>query len=397
MFGMRKKLGGDMPRNGELDASANPPQFTALENERFSNRLRWYFRSLVSFLSRGDTLAPYFGHARQSLPEVGYLVIEHVAEGKMLSESWKQHHGDQDRMSNLCRDLSRIMLSLAKVPLPRIGSWTMDDQGVISLTNRPLTFQLHELENRNIPTGIPRDLTYTSVDTYLSDLLASHDERMRHQPNSIHHEQDGRDQLAALTMMRALLPTFTDRRLRHGPFVMTLTDLHPSNIFVDDGWRVTRLIDLEWACARPAEMLSPPHWLSSASAGRSALGIDELIGEEGARYAAAHGDFVRAFESEERARHGSDERTRVLRACWDRGSFWYMQALDAPSALLAIFMFHIQPLFSKLANEDLDEFGRLVMPYWCRDAPAFVAAKVRQQDEYSSRLRDLFAAASAAS
>jgi hypothetical protein len=47
---------------------------------------------------------------------VGYLVGEQVSDGKMLSESWKKHHGDQQRRSNLFRDLSRIMLSLAKLP-----------------------------------------------------------------------------------------------------------------------------------------------------------------------------------------------------------------------------------------------------------------------------------------
>lgn len=167
---------------------------------------------------------------------------------------------------------------------------------------------------------------------------------MRHQPNSIHHQRDGVDQLAALTMMRALLPRFASRRWREGPFVMTLTDLYQSNIFVVDDWNVTRLIDLEWACARPVEMLSPPTWLSSRSAaGQSALGINELIGEERARYEARHGQFMAVFAREEAALcGGTTECTGVLRACWESGTFWYMQALDCPSALYALFMFHIQ-------------------------------------------------------
>ena len=32
--------------------------------------------------------------------------------------------------------------------------------------------------------------------------------------------------MAALTVMRALLPQFTSRQYREGPFVLTLTDLH---------------------------------------------------------------------------------------------------------------------------------------------------------------------------
>lgn len=80
---------------------------------------------------------------RRDLLEVGYLVLEHVSDGRMLSETWKDHYGDESRMSNLYQGLSRIMLSVAKLPMPRIGSWTMDNSGVISLTNRPLTLHLH--------------------------------------------------------------------------------------------------------------------------------------------------------------------------------------------------------------------------------------------------------------
>lgn len=39
--------------------------------------------------------------------------------------------------------------------------------------------------------------------------------------------------MANLFTMRGLLPYFTTRDLRHGPFVFNLTDLHRSNIFVD--------------------------------------------------------------------------------------------------------------------------------------------------------------------
>ncbi|KAK4106316.1 hypothetical protein N658DRAFT_519900 [Parathielavia hyrcaniae] len=260
------------------------------------------------------------------------------------------------------------------VPIPRLFGFGF-----------PGTQSLHQLENQHIPTDIPRDLTYTPTDTYLADLLACHDQRMRHQPNVIHSPRDGEDQLAALTTMRALLPHFVDRRSRRGgPFAMALTDLHQSNIFVDDDWRVTRLIDLGWACVRPVEMaLNPPWWLSnqSAGAGPSALGIDELGGgDQRAKQAERPvtervGEFADVFEREEhralyhRSDSESGERaslTRTLRDNWERGTFWYAQALDCPSALYAIFMFHIQPRFSDIETAELDEFSRFVVPYWGR-------------------------------
>lgn len=95
-------------------------------------------------------------HRRHTLPGIGYLIIEHVEEGEMLSETWEEHRGDPKRRANLFRGLSQILLSLAKVPLPKIGSWTIDDSGILSLTNRPLALLLHEFESHHIPTGIPR-------------------------------------------------------------------------------------------------------------------------------------------------------------------------------------------------------------------------------------------------
>lgn len=340
----------------------------------------------------GENLPHYFSHRRKHLKEVAYLVIEHVAEGRALSETWQQHHDDPIRRANLFKDLSGIMLSIAKIPQPRIGSWTIDNRGMLTLINRPLTVRLHQFENQNIPTDVPRNRTYGSADGYYSDILAYHNYRMRYQPNSIHSVSDGVDQLAALTTMRTLQPLFTDRKAREGPFVMTLTDLHQSNIFVDDDWHITRLIDLEWACSRPPEMaFNPPYWLASSRIVDSARGVEELLGEEQESYARRHSEFTAMFSAQEKALYsGSKDRTNILRKSWESGTFWYMQALDCPSALYAIFMFHIQPRFTNLDDSALDQFNQVVVPYWDRGAEQFIADKVRQQWEYEEQLRELF-------
>jgi hypothetical protein len=122
-------------------------------------------------------------------------------DARMLSESWDEHRQNQDLKLNLFRGLSRIMLSLSQLPLPRIGSWTIDERGVLSLKNRPLLLQFQSLENENIPTGIPRSLTYTATDTFYADLLACHDMRVQNQPNSIRDERDGLAQIANLFTM----------------------------------------------------------------------------------------------------------------------------------------------------------------------------------------------------
>jgi hypothetical protein len=189
--------------------------------------------------------------------------------------------------------------------------------------------------------------------------------------------------------MRALLPRFTNRHLREGPFVLSLTDFHQSNIFVDDEWNITRIIDLEWACVRPLEMIGPPSWLSGKSLEELAFSLDE--------YTALHTEFVDIFEEEELARYGSNACTRVLRVCWKTGSFWYSQAMDSPSTLLALYLDHLQPRFMKLRKESQEEFDRILTPLWGLGTAGFLSSKLAEQERYSHRIREIFEASPACS
>lgn len=98
----------------------------------------------------------------------------------MLSESCEEKRQDKSRRTNLFRDLSRMILLLGRILLARIGSFTLDDTGMLSLTNRPLTLRLQELENGGIPIYITRGNTYTTVEPYILDLLVFHDSRLRY-------------------------------------------------------------------------------------------------------------------------------------------------------------------------------------------------------------------------
>jgi hypothetical protein len=89
--------------------------------------------------------------------------------------------------------------------------------------------------------------------------------------------------------MRTIYPEFFDRNLRSGPFVPTLTDLHPSNLLVGDDWHIKRLHDLEWTCIRPIEMQHPPYWLTYEAVDR----IDEV------EYSELSDEFINVLEEEE--------------------------------------------------------------------------------------------------
>lgn len=110
------------------------------------------------------------------------------------------------------------------------------------------------LESQGIPTNIPQDQCYSTIESYARDLLKSHDEKLRHLPNSIRDKHDAEDQMAALTAMRVQIPHFTQNK----SFCYMCTDLHPSNIFIDQEFNIAVFLDLEWCCSLPAEMQHTP-------------------------------------------------------------------------------------------------------------------------------------------
>ena len=165
-----------------------------------------------------------------------------------------------------------------------------------------------------------------------------------------------------------------------------LTDLHPSNIFVDENWQVTCLIDLEWTCSQPAEMLHPQYWLT----GRA---IDQLTDEHLDAYRAIHEEFMAIWELEVQAYIVGVHYGDVMRAGWTNGNFWYFSAVHSFNGLYGVFLQHIQPLYG--ASRDWKDFERIVAPYWTPGASEFIREKVGERDRYLERLRQLFRGASA--
>ncbi|KAM3453679.1 hypothetical protein MY3296_003522 [Beauveria thailandica] len=206
----------------------------------------------------------------------------------------------------------------ADVPIPTLHAFGLPDGSTpnlsIAMTNRPLHFYFHLHENEGIPLGIPRDRTYAETEAYISDLITFQDNKLRHQPNSVHNVADCRKQVAALFAMRGTMHHFIKPELRDGPFFYTLTDLHPNNVFVDEHWNVQCVIDLEWAHSMPLQMQRPPYWLTSKT-------LDAFDDDE-----AVTGDaYLRERTLPERANHGvpwleGEQRARaekVLNPLWE--------------------------------------------------------------------------------
>jgi len=306
----------------------------------------------------------------------------------MLSLTWFERAHEQKLRSNLFAGLSKIMLSVSKQSFPRIGSLTINDEGLLKLSNRPLSCSLHQIENDGAPSLIPRDLTYATADTYYSDILDCHSQRIRHVPNSINDLDDGQLQVGIIALMHSVSGHFTDRKLRSGPFVLTFTDMHQSNIFVDEEWNITAMIDLEWACVLPLEMLRPPHWLSNKN-------VDQLTDENLTSYESLHREFVRAVEREETsiARNYSTSPSLTMNKGWRVGNFFYFAALNSFVGMCNLFTDHIQPKFvTKGLNVD-ENFSRDASAYRTPDSNNFINAKVEDRKKYQDQIRNFFAGA----
>lgn len=206
---------------------------------------------------------------------------------------------------------------------------------------------------------------------------------MRHQLNAITDEDDGVYQLSALTALRAMIPRFASRESRHGPFVLTLPDLHQSNIFVDENWNITSLIDLEFAPVQPSQMTCAPIWLNS-------LGADELEGTDLEKYKILYDEFVDTVESEETARGASDAYSQRLRDDWHTERLWFSMALRSINGFPIIFEKHLQPKFyDDLSKDEATTLARL----WDEDAMGFIASKVKDLEKYEQQVCDIFDAA----
>jgi hypothetical protein len=156
---------------------------------------------------------PYVQHRIKDQFALGtaYLLIEYVdpSRGKMLSETWEEGRHNIKLRTNLFHGLSRIMLALARIPLPKIGTFTLDEKGYLSLNNRPLTQEIQQLENEHIPVDMPQNTAYATVDSYVNDIRAFHESRLRHQRNAVNDVEDGFYQTSALMIMRSVWSCFS--------------------------------------------------------------------------------------------------------------------------------------------------------------------------------------------
>jgi hypothetical protein len=281
---------------------------------------------------------------------------------------------DPNRMQNLCRAISRIMLSLASKAQPCIGSLRFNDDGSSTLTNRPLFCTNSILESEGAPRTVNR--TYTTSGSFIDDMLRFREEVFRAQPNAANDEDDCHLQMLHMILLRLLKPQFVDSH-SEGPFVLQFTDFHASNIFVDDEWNIVALIDLEFVCALPPSMMAVPHWLSVDA-------IDDINDRIDA-FGRMHEAFMDNFRAEETS-FSHEHKIRLspsIQEAWTTYSCWFYRCLTSIDGMAYCMEDHLYEKFNcKPSPDEERRWAKIMSSFWSSDSKTFVEQKLRDKAKY---------------
>ncbi|KAI5860294.1 hypothetical protein GGS23DRAFT_582044 [Durotheca rogersii] len=313
------------------------------------------------------------------------MILEYLGPetGRMLSDTLDMYREDEARRQRLFRGMSRIMISLARVPQAHIGSFQFHDGGTVTLTNRPLSCSMMISENDGAIRTMPRNETISCTDAFVSDMLTFHDHRFLSQPNAVYDEGDCRAQMAVKALLRVVSHNYIKRELRNGPFLLQHTDFHASNILVDEDWNVTGLIDLEWICALPAEMLAVPYWLTGCA-------VDGIEGERLDQFDRVRRAFMHIFEEEEQAVKAKASShdinlSKIMHDMWDSKGVWFWYCLSSVNAMYFLLEAHLLPPKSLSLEAE-----RIVSRFWSRESEDIVRMKLADKKAYDDELRELF-------
>ncbi|KAH6874937.1 hypothetical protein B0T10DRAFT_200595 [Thelonectria olida] len=243
---------------------ADDRHFTHIQQFDKDAQLAHCFKHALAEKFAGKSLTQYVRNSKLKSP-FAYLIYEHIGpkEGSILTDRLEEDGYTTERYVNLFTGIAALMLTLASIPQDKIGSWTFNDDGTISLTARPLFSAFTMLETAGVTRSINKGDTYNNSEAFMADLIRFQQNRLTDLSNSVKSAKDAKTKMAAISVLRSIAHKYIRRESRFGPFVMQLTELDMSHLVVDKKWNILYLLDLEFFTSLPAEMWQEPHWLTS--------------------------------------------------------------------------------------------------------------------------------------
>lgn len=229
------------------------------------------------------------------------------------------------RIENLCQDMSRIILSLSKCAQFRIGSWTIDNNGHINLSNRPIPGHLLLFEDYGVTADIPREMTYRDAASFFADLTLTHDNSLLVPDYGLSEKNANALSGDIIKLEEFLYWSYDQSSPCKGPFVMQFTDMHIGKIFVDEDWHIKYITDLDFACSLPLGTLLPPWWWWW-----SEKPFKITLNEKYDLHKIRHKQFMEIFDREEKTynrelwhRGKLYSRAAMIAKAMDSNRFWY--------------------------------------------------------------------------
>ncbi|OAA71340.1 hypothetical protein ISF_01891 [Cordyceps fumosorosea ARSEF 2679] len=288
----------------------------------------WYSRLLHAiryWLSRrfyGAQPSKYVStNASPSLP-AHYMLLEFIGPetGRLPAQDWFAKLADPLCRKRLFTGLSNIILELAKVPQPKIGSFRFNNDCTISLDGRAVFAGTSILEGQGAPRTVPAGQTYTCTEPFVSDMITLLDESYRAQIAASDTETACLGQMGTRVFLRAVAHHYIKKQYRNGPFLMQLTDLNPGNFFVDDDWKISCLFDLEYISALPVENLAIPYWLSGGT-------ISDIEGQKLAEYEKLRREFMEILREREAEYRLAWPISTIMEEMWTTKGVWFWHSL----------------------------------------------------------------------
>jgi hypothetical protein len=287
-------------------------------------------------IAYGLTGNPYH---RDGLP---FLILVHVP-GKPLSTIWEELENPAKR--KIYQQLADIAMQLRLQPFDRIGALTLDDRERWTLSNRPLTADLANLQRDGIE--IRMTPCYTSALKYFTDYFNHHRRRFLEQPNSTDDVSDAREKYAGLSLFETLISQFVNREYNEGPFVLCHGDLHQPNLLIDDDLQIIAVLDWEWSCVLPMQVAClPPICLSPLKVENLALGEGREEFIEAAEY------FLGCFGEKEYAIFGERIFSDTLKQMMSNGGYWFNLAIQDIYNFEYLFWDNLFPISHRLSESE---------------------------------------------
>ncbi|KAL9102616.1 MAG: hypothetical protein Q9163_002260 [Psora crenata] len=258
-------------------------------------------------------------------------------------------HISTERLEFAYSQMCDILLELHKHSFTGIGSLSRADKDSWVVTGRPLTMNMNELvQLGNVPRSqLPSEM-FSTASTYMQALADMNFMHLATQRNhAVDSANDCRRKYIARHLVRKLasqsrLNNFETSKLFCG-------DLRPTNVLVNEDFKIVGVIDWEFTYAAPADFAyDPPWWLLLDPPELWSAGLSDWI----ITYEPRLRTFLRLLEIREEAAiqrgtlNHSQKLSQHMRESWESGRFWAHYGAQKSWALDAVFWTHIDPKYS---------------------------------------------------